>query len=171
MTSSVSWLDHSEADQQRVRDLLQMFTDKATVDDLGFGTIRDAISNQLFPGTSVIQTRANAVHPSRTEIVVLQILFASPHDLDRRSHGFREVRRFRRVVDHEASPEPAATALHVNRDVRDRYADDSGSEVLRVSRILRGPPQLDTITADVGRVVHGLHRHVSDERNLVDDIE
>jgi Family of unknown function (DUF6361) len=58
MSSAVSWLDYSEADQQRVRDLLQMFTDKATVDDLGFGTIRDAISNQLFPGTSVIQTRA-----------------------------------------------------------------------------------------------------------------
>lgn len=58
MPSAVSWLDHSEADQQRVRELLQMFTDKATVDDLGLGTIRDAISNQLFPGTSIIQTRA-----------------------------------------------------------------------------------------------------------------
>ena len=38
--------------------MLQMFTESDTVDDLGIGTVRDAISNALFPGTSVIQTRA-----------------------------------------------------------------------------------------------------------------
>lgn len=58
MSSFIGWLDYSEADQRQVRDLLRMFTDKDTVDDLGIGTIRDAISNQLFPGTSVVQTRA-----------------------------------------------------------------------------------------------------------------
>ena len=58
MTSSISWLDYSETDQRQVRELLKLFSDKDTVDDLGIGTIRDAISNQLFPGTSVIQTRA-----------------------------------------------------------------------------------------------------------------
>jgi hypothetical protein len=38
--------------------MLQLFSDRDTVDDLGIGTVRDAISNSLFPGTSVIQTRA-----------------------------------------------------------------------------------------------------------------
>jgi hypothetical protein len=38
--------------------MLQLFSDKDTVDDLGIGTVRDAISNALFPGTSIIQTRA-----------------------------------------------------------------------------------------------------------------
>jgi hypothetical protein len=56
--SFVSWLDHSEEDQRRVREMLQLFSDKDTVDDLGIGTVRDAISNSLFPGTSIIQTRA-----------------------------------------------------------------------------------------------------------------
>lgn len=56
--SFISWLDHSEEDQRRVREMLQLFADKDTVDDLGIGTVRDAISNALFPGTSVIQTRA-----------------------------------------------------------------------------------------------------------------
>ena len=58
MGSFVSWLDHSEEDQRRVREMLQLFSDKDTVDDLGIGTVRDAISNSLFPGTSIIQTRA-----------------------------------------------------------------------------------------------------------------
>ena len=58
MASTISWLDHSEDDQRRVREILRLFEDTDTVDDLGIGTIRDAISNSLFPGTSVIQTRA-----------------------------------------------------------------------------------------------------------------
>lgn len=58
MASFISWLDHSEEDQRRVREMLQLFSDKDTVDDLGIGTVRDAISNSLFPGTSIIQTRA-----------------------------------------------------------------------------------------------------------------
>lgn len=58
MSSFIGWLDYSETEQRQVRDLLRMFTDKGTVDDLGIGTVRDAISDQLFPGTSVIQTRA-----------------------------------------------------------------------------------------------------------------
>lgn len=58
MGSTISWLDHSEEDQRRVREMLQLFSDRDTVDDLGIGTVRDAISNSLFPGTSVIQTRA-----------------------------------------------------------------------------------------------------------------
>jgi hypothetical protein len=58
MGSFIRWLDHSEQDQRRVREMLEMFSDKGTVDDLGIGTVRDAISNALFPGTSVIQTRA-----------------------------------------------------------------------------------------------------------------
>lgn len=58
MASFIGWLDHSEEDQRRVREMLQLFSDKGTVDDLGIGTVRDAISNALFPGTSIIQTRA-----------------------------------------------------------------------------------------------------------------
>src|SRR6266851_5754216 len=58
MKSLINWLDYSEEDQRRVREMLQLFSNTGTVDDLGIGTVRDAISNALFPGTSVIQTRA-----------------------------------------------------------------------------------------------------------------
>ena len=56
--SFIGWLDYSEAEQRQVRELMKMFGEKGTVDDLGIGTIRDAISNRLFPGTSIVQTRA-----------------------------------------------------------------------------------------------------------------
>jgi hypothetical protein len=56
--SSVTWLDFSETHQQKLHEALKNFEEKGTVDDLGFGSIRDAISGSFFPGTSVLQTRA-----------------------------------------------------------------------------------------------------------------
>ena len=58
MPSFIGWLDYSEADRRQMRELLSMFETPGTVDDLGIGTLRDSISNKLFPGTSIIQTRA-----------------------------------------------------------------------------------------------------------------
>lgn len=58
MPSLVTWLDFSEAQQRKVLEALKGFEDKETVDDLGFGPVRDAISGTFFPGTSVLQTRA-----------------------------------------------------------------------------------------------------------------
>lgn len=39
-------------------DVVNMFQERDTRDELGIGTIRDAFSDYLFPGTSTIQTRA-----------------------------------------------------------------------------------------------------------------
>lgn len=58
MASEIGWLDFSSEHQQRVLESIKAFESIDTVDDLGFGTIRDAISGILFPGTSVLQTRA-----------------------------------------------------------------------------------------------------------------
>src|SRR5205085_1481129 len=56
--SSFAWLDFSETDRQRALDVVDLFREKGTVDELGIGTIRDAIADLLFPGTSTIMTRA-----------------------------------------------------------------------------------------------------------------
>src|SRR5688572_32609388 len=56
--SSFAWLDFSESDRQKALDVIDLFREKGTVDELGIGTIRDAIADVLFPGTSTIMTRA-----------------------------------------------------------------------------------------------------------------
>lgn len=77
MTSTISWLDTSADEQRRVRELIALFSESGTLDELGVGQIRDAFSDALFPGTSTIQTRARyflmvpwsyltAAHPGRT---------------------------------------------------------------------------------------------------------
>ena len=58
MTSAISWLDFSEEDQRRAREILQLFTQPGSVDELGLGPVRDALSDAMFPGTSVLHTRA-----------------------------------------------------------------------------------------------------------------
>lgn len=58
MVSALSWLDFAESDRQRAMQVIDMFREKGTVDELGFAPIRDAFADHFFPGTSTIQTRA-----------------------------------------------------------------------------------------------------------------
>lgn len=57
MVSTISWLDQSAEEQRRVRELVGLFSESESRDELGIGQVRDVFSNRLFPGTSVIQTR------------------------------------------------------------------------------------------------------------------
>ena len=58
MPSSFTWLDHSEEQRRKVLDVIDLFKEQGTVDEMGFGTIRDAIADILFPGTSNLMTRS-----------------------------------------------------------------------------------------------------------------
>ena len=56
--AGIAWLDYSQADQRRAREIVAMFSQAESRDELGLGQIRDALSDTLFPGTSVLLTRA-----------------------------------------------------------------------------------------------------------------
>ena len=58
MVSGIAWLDTSAEEQRRVRELIKLFSDQESRDELGIGQIRDVFSDALFPGTSVLLTRA-----------------------------------------------------------------------------------------------------------------
>lgn len=55
---ALTWLDSSSAARQRTMEIIKLFEEKGTVDEIGIGTVRDAISDVLFPGTSTLHTRA-----------------------------------------------------------------------------------------------------------------
>jgi len=57
MEPSLTWLDFSSADREKMRRVLDLFKEQGTVDEMGLGTLRDALADALFPGTSTIQTR------------------------------------------------------------------------------------------------------------------
>ncbi|MCC6349829.1 MAG: hypothetical protein IT347_09605 [Candidatus Eisenbacteria bacterium] len=56
--SSLSWLDTSSREHRRALEAIRLLAEPGTVDELGLGTVRDSLADQLFPGTSTIQTRA-----------------------------------------------------------------------------------------------------------------
>lgn len=57
MEPTLTWLDFTGSDRDRMRRVLDLFNEQGTVDEMGLGNIRDALSDSLFPGTSSIQTR------------------------------------------------------------------------------------------------------------------
>lgn len=57
MPSSIGWVVHDREEEDRVNRMLAALHQVEARDELGFGGIRDSLSDLLFPGTSTIQTR------------------------------------------------------------------------------------------------------------------
>ena len=57
MQSSLAWIDHDSKARERTLRVLSLFQEKESRDELGLGSVRDSFADQLFPGTSTIQTR------------------------------------------------------------------------------------------------------------------
>jgi hypothetical protein len=55
--ATLTWLDHDLDERDRMHRILSLFKERDTRDELGVGVIRDLIADDLFPGTSTIQTR------------------------------------------------------------------------------------------------------------------
>lgn len=58
MVAAITWLDASSEDQRRMREIIRLFEQRESRDELGLSQFRDALSDGLFPGTSVLLTRA-----------------------------------------------------------------------------------------------------------------
>lgn len=56
--SSLTWLDFSEHDRRKMLEIVDLFREHDTRDELGLGSIRDAFAGHFFPGTSTLMTRA-----------------------------------------------------------------------------------------------------------------
>ena len=57
MPSLLAWIDHDSKARERTLRILSLFQEKESRDELGLGSVRDSFADQLFPGTSTIQTR------------------------------------------------------------------------------------------------------------------
>jgi hypothetical protein len=57
MPSTLAWIDHDTPARERTLRILSLFQERDTRDELGLGSVRDSFADQLFPGTSTIQTR------------------------------------------------------------------------------------------------------------------
>jgi len=58
MASRFGWVDQDDKQRQAMIAVVELFKDESTVDELGIGSIRDSLADTLFPGTSVLLTRA-----------------------------------------------------------------------------------------------------------------
>lgn len=56
--SQFVWLDYSEHERRKMLDIVDLFREHDTRDELGIGSVRDTFADLFFPGTSTIMTRA-----------------------------------------------------------------------------------------------------------------
>ena len=74
MTSLIAWLDASSEDQRRMREIVNLFSERESRDELGIGQVRDALSDRFgpapqhcspAPGTSSSSRGASALQRRR----------------------------------------------------------------------------------------------------------
>ena len=58
MSSTISWLDFSDSDRRKMIEVISLFKQRDTRDEMGLAQIRDDFAEMFFPGTTTIQTRA-----------------------------------------------------------------------------------------------------------------
>ena len=61
MQPTLTWIDLTASDRDKMRRVLDLFSEQGTLDEMGLGSLRDSVSDALFPGTSYIQTRLRYV--------------------------------------------------------------------------------------------------------------
>ena len=61
MPPTLTWVDLTASDRDKMRRVLDLFKEQGTLDEMGLGSLRDVLSDELFPGTSYIQTRLRYV--------------------------------------------------------------------------------------------------------------
>lgn len=54
----LGWVDYSREERETIKELLKVLGESGSLDELGVGIVRDSISDLLYPGTSVLHTRA-----------------------------------------------------------------------------------------------------------------
>lgn len=54
----LGWIDYSKDERNKIISILNRLSVHEALDELGIGSVRDAFSDMLFPGISVLQTRA-----------------------------------------------------------------------------------------------------------------
>jgi len=58
MNSQISWLDFSDSERRKMVEVISLFKQRDTRDEMGLAQIRDIFAEMFFPGTTTIQTRA-----------------------------------------------------------------------------------------------------------------
>lgn len=115
--SFLQWLDTSERDRRKMLDVIDLFSQKETVDELGVGSIRDTVADWLAPGTSTIQTRA-------------RYFFFIPWmylDLERRRTPAESVAKTARAFEVKLSP-----VLAKSKDGRGTIGKQAGAALKRL---------------------------------------
>ena len=56
--ANIGWIDFSQSHRKQVLAIMDLYKDQGMVDEMGLGTVRDAFSDRIFPGTSTLHTRA-----------------------------------------------------------------------------------------------------------------
>lgn len=161
LKSTLAWLDHSEVQRRKMMEVVSLFKEKTTVDNLGLGSIRDTFSELLFPGTTVLFTRARYLLfvPWLCQLMELE---RTPSHRARERLRRLEIELIFALIDGE----DASTTGIIGRDARANLKQFPSTMYwggLRRFGILTAPVTLDQYTANLDAFHRAVRAAVRDD--------
>lgn len=90
MPSTIGWIDYDATERESMTRILALFRAKESRDELGLGSIRDSIADQLFPGTSTIHTRLRYMLFVPWIYQALEARGVAPHEVAQRARRIED---------------------------------------------------------------------------------
>lgn len=171
MPSTLTWIDHDSAARERSLRILALFQEKESRDELGLGGIRDSFADQLFPGTSTIQTRLRYMLFVPWIYRALEDRGVSPGDFARRADGAERdlIDTMRDVDEREAGVFGGRSGRQLKRLPSSVYWAGLGAWGIRVADLSQ-----DQYHRQIGVIYNRRKDQVARERErtkIGDDIE
>jgi hypothetical protein len=125
--ATLGWIDFSPTHREKVGAALELLSPDNMVDELGLGSLRDGMANQMFPGLSTIQTRA-------------KYFFIVPYIL----HEYQQLASMGKVKNKSASKYLELREYEIMWQLGEMYRGQKNSGViggtrLKPQRIIRRP--------------------------------
>ena len=146
----------------------------AVFDGAGKHARHDGGSGNLVPPRRrqplFVERRAQAIEGGGPVVVMAHVVFARPHQFDRRTHGHGKLHRLGHEVLFRAPPEATAEESGVYFYLVRRQAGNLHRDELRAGLRLGWHPQFTTVLLHQRRAIHRFHAGVRGIGRLVDGL-
>ena len=152
--SAFVWLDYSERERRKMLDVIDMFREHGTRDELGVGSVRDAFADMLFPGTSTILTRARyfLLVPWAYQRLEKSRVRSAEIAVRARQAELNLVEPIERSDDNDGS---ASTSVKVQKATPTLTCFPRQTSICEGHTTFPGPPSLETRVGDFASSDHG----------------
>lgn len=166
MTTAIGWIDFSPIAKDRVKTFLDMIGVGGVVDELGIGTIRDSLSDMLYPGLSTLYTRAKYLFITPYILQDREVDRKCKKELGRKYFNRKEEEANKAIIDYYHGHPECANESYFGKDAGEHLRRQPSAiywSGIRHFKLINTNESLDQMLADKKSTVSELLMSINED--------